>query len=379
MGYQNFANALGINASVLPFDPIANPLPSTLVIDATGESAFLVGYIRLSSGAGTTKTLSSAGGKIHFKLGTTTFANGATNLRIGVQDASATTGLEDGTFDAYIDAVPGVVTLTSSIVNAVSIATGSKDITHGDLIAVGLEFTARAGADSLQIGLAGTGNNWGYPHASTDTGAGPTVRNSAIQIAIEFDDGTIGWFGSVTPNTFDFSLAFNSGSTPDEYGLIYQFPFPTKISGYGIWLTDIATTDDFELILYSDPLGTPVAVNTYTVDASSVLSALPLYFDVTMTSLYTLAANTPILLAVRPTTANNITLTRIALGSGGANLRKMFPCGTDHATYSRSNQSGAFGSADDVNLLASWLWLGAFDDGSGGGGGASFSGGIYGG
>lgn len=337
-----------------------------MTVDAVGESAAIVGYVNLSSGPGTSKTISAAGsGKIHVQFGTNTYANASTNVRIGINDVGAT-GVEDGTHDVFKDCVPGTTTLTAGAVNAVTMGSGTKTIAHGDLIAVVVEMTARGGTDSIAINRTVVNSGYCSPWGTGDTGSGPAILTGAPCMAIEFDDGTIGWFdGHLPPITVASQTAYGSGSTPDEYALVFRLPFPARATGLAAWLANLASTDDFEMILYSDPLGTPVAQRTITQDAD-LCAVSGAYWSRGFSSAYDLSAGTDYGIALRPTTANTISLQALTLGTNGAPLRAAMPFGTNCSQYSRTDQTGAFGSQSTIVIPAFGIWLEGYDDATGG-------------
>lgn len=364
MALQPFGNRYG--TLITPQAQFPNSVAvSSTTIDAVGESAAGIGHVLLSTGPGTSKTISSAGGKLYFRTGSVTFADAGTTVRVGIQDVGAA-GLEDGTYDVHDDLVGGTDTITGSAVNSAAMSSGTKTITHGDQVAVVIEMTARGGTDSVQI--ARSNNSALMPYGTADTGAGPTLVTMAPFITIEFDDGTLGWLGmsswaAVTEN----SAQFDSGDTPDEYALVFRLPFKAAALGLYAQLASVAAGDDFEVILYSAPLGTPVAERTLAQDMS--LAALGNHFDRAFTSAFTLEANTDYAIAIRPSTANGLSYTRVNFGSGNGVLRKVTMLGTNWSQYSRSNQTGAFGSQDTTLLPVLGVWVGQLEDGAGGGGG----------
>jgi hypothetical protein len=127
----------------------------------------------------------------------------------------------------------------------------------------------------------------------------------------------------------------------------------------------MAYTDDFEAILYSDPLGTPVAERTITVDADFL--GLGFAYEEEFSSLYTLLANTPYAIALRPTTTNTLAYTQLNFGSGNAILRTPLLFGTTCYKATRTDQTGAFGSADTTIIPLFGVRVVGFDDAVGGG------------
>ncbi len=343
-------------------------------VDAAGESYTGIGRIHLEAGSGT-KTISSSGGKIYVRFGNATFANAGTNLRIGIQDVAAT-GLEDGTFDVYADLVGGTDTITANTIRITAMETGSKNISHGDLIAISCELTTRGGADTLQInkyiGSFTDVNAVVFPYATADTGAGPT-RSASISTGVpaflvEFDDGSLGWFEffylGYNFGTAPLLMTYASDSATDEYSAVFKVPFPCSINGAGVWMTSVASTDDFELILYSDPLGTPVPERTVTVDADYTSAATAIIGTYhTGFSPFTLSANTYYAIAVRPTTTNQISLGYYDLGSGNEKMKTPTIFGTNIKLAGRADQTGAFTEVQNYYLPILWLSINKVDDG----------------
>jgi hypothetical protein len=369
MALQTVFNGHGFVLSPYPSPEVAQFSGGSSTMDAAGESYFGVGYLLLSSGPGTSATISAAGsGKIYYKTGAITFANGSTNLRVGIQDVAGT-GLEDTTFDVQADLVGGVATITASVVNVATMTSGTKTITHGDLVAVGMEMTARGGADSVVVSRSGINST--VPYFTADTGSGPALGVGLPLFAVEFDNGVLGYFdGSGFPYLSDQSAAFSNASTPDEYALVFQLPFPASAVGAFVRISSASAADDFEVILYSDPLGTPVAERTIVQDMSfSSGNASTHFYGRTFSSAYNLLANTKYGVALRPTTANTIQFDRLNFNTGNGILRKATPLGTNWSLYSRSDQTGAFGSESLILMPLFGLWLSAFDDAVSAGGG----------
>jgi hypothetical protein len=207
-------------------------------LDAASEKFAFVGNILICDGSAS-KTLSSAGGKIHFVAGaSTTFANGTTNLDIGVQDTdqAAVFMQPDGTFDTKDTLVGGTDTITSSAINTVTLSTGSKTVTDGMKLAVVFDMTARGGADSVKISasLAGTAAFVPAPATMTNlTGSWTNATDSIPNVLLEFDDGTFGIFygGQWVPAADSTSGSITTASAPDEWGTRFQLPFKCELHG----------------------------------------------------------------------------------------------------------------------------------------------------
>lgn len=362
----------------------AGPPHTSYTMDAAAEKCGFVGKCYLEGRTGS-KTISSAGGKIHFFTGSSTFANASTTIRVGIQDVDGTTGnsgaggmaTPDGTFDVYDDLVGGTDTIGATSTITVTMSSGTKTINHGDLIAIVFDMTSRGGADSVNVmGISATSFTAGLPHTGQNL-AGSWVRQASLPNAIiEFDDGTYGVIDGTIISQGGNTTAigsvgdYNSGSSPNEYGLLFQLPFPCKVDG--AWISGRPNTNsaDFNVILYSDPLGTPSAQATVSVDAHTMASQDGLRpFVVTFGSEVSLTANTDYAIAFKPTTANSCNMN--VLTYANAAFRKFY-CGTNASRASRA--SGAFAS-NTTNIPLIGVRISGFDDGAGGGGGGPLIGG----
>jgi hypothetical protein len=349
--------------------PVA--LTST-IMDAAGESTSMIGQVWLSSGPGTSKTISSAGGKIYFTTTASTFANAGSTLRVGLQDVDGATGLEDGTFDVHDDLVPGTDTVTAAAVTTATMSSGSKTITHGDIVALSIEWTARAGSDSIRpsvVANVAQPDLANFPYSTTDTGSGPAKSNNVPYATIEFDDGTIGTFGPMTPLILAGAgnqVAFNSGSTPDEYAMVFQVPFRCEVSGLSMGFGEVDAGESGEVLLYSDPLGTPVAERTVTVDPEiTSVAASVTGLAIFAIAAYTLEVNTNYAVAYKATSAGSRTLQMAVVPT--ANSRVTTPFGTTVQGGQRSDATGAFSTLNSTTFPLAGLVISKLDDGAGGG------------
>lgn len=339
---------------------------TSVTINAAGESKSAIGYIYLQNGAsGGSKTISSAGGKIHWRTASPiTFADPATNLRVGIQDVSVATGLEDGTHDVYADLVGGTDVIAATSMISTPMETGSKTIAHGDAIAVTVEMTARGGTDAVVV-QSMQSDGLMQPFGTTDAG---TLAVSALILyaTIEFDDGTLGWFhpyhclpGAAIIGTS--VSTFHVDSTPDERALIFKLPFDARISGAYAVLSSIADTDDLEIILYSNPLGVPVAERTFTFDASFSSRTASTAVNCIFSSPLKVRKNITYAIAVRPTTINPIATAEYPFGSE-SNAMKSTSLGQNWYLGTRTNQTGAF-DITTTTIPNMGIWIDQFHDG----------------
>lgn len=360
MTLQLFPNGVGVPLVGGPNGgyEVSVPIAYTdRTVNAVGESAFSIGQLVWADGG--THTVSSSGGKMTLNLGSTTFANASTTLRAGIQDLSS--GLEDGTFDVFDDLVGGTDALTTGL-NTFTFSSGTKSIASGAFVAVGVEMTARGGADSVIIRSVSVQGS--IPYSSIDTGSGPTRSATPTQVLVEADDGTIGWIlGAPLPFTED-TINLSDTTTPDEVALIFQLPFPARVQ-VPIGFISPESGDSFDFKLYTNPLGTPSAQRAVSVDPNQTAQSGSINEAVGRFSpAYDLAANTLYAIALRAT-GTGLTLARITMAS--ASHRAATPLGTNWSYGTRSNDTGAF-SETTTMLPRLGLYVQAFDDGAGGGG-----------
>jgi hypothetical protein len=335
---------------------------SDLTVDGAGEYAVAIGQVLLSTGPGTSKVLSAAGGgSVFLRTGAITFANGGTTLRVGVQDQAAT-GLPDGTFDVFVDYVGGTDLITANSIHEFVMGSGTKTIADGDTICVGGRLEARAGSDS--IALRGLSQSLLNPYGGLDTGGGAAQSNLVRpQATILFDDGTYGWLGM---DVFAYipteTAPFGSTSTPDEYALVFSVPFAATLRGVLVALHSIGSADDFEIVFYTSPLGTPVAAQTLTIDATLISTGNNLFLYRMFPSAISLVAGTTYAIAIRPTTTNTIVLKYLNFVTAALRTPAWF--GTNWRMGTRTDQTGAF-SETTTQVPGIGLYLSQLDDGVG--------------
>lgn len=348
----------------------------SVAIAAAGQSAACIGYCRLEGGAGSKTISSSGGGKIYHStcLASGAFANAGTNYRVGVQDVSLATGLEDAAWDVYGDVTGGSGAIPATQINvSMAMTSGTKTIAHGDLIAIVGELTTRAGADSVTISrngsvMFGIGNLL-FPYGSADIGV-LTKTNTPMWAMLVFDDGTIGWIDGLPfrplVSTAASSFAYNSGSTPDEYISTFIPPTSMQVSSIGLTVGSIATTDTMEVILYSDPYGTPAVIQAVTHDpdltGSIGVGALALLVPITPV---TLLSSSTYGVALRPTSANNVDYFYYDHGNGFDKIKRASFFGANAKVASRTDQTGAFTEVQTYYHPTLILEVTGFDIGSG--------------
>ena len=358
---------------VPPNDSSITAIPSAaLVIDAAAEAVHYTGQVFLEAGSGS-KTISSAGGKIHWRTsGAVTFANAGTTIRIGLQDvstsASPTQG--DGTYDVYADLVGGTDTIAASTAYATAMESGTKTIAHGDKITIVMGLTARGGSDSVGILYqnGGQGLDGLFPSLTTYLASTGGRAGGQLVVTLEFDDGTFGYIFGGSPVVgasagTAVTFASNTG-TADEYGNIFTFPCPVTVEG--AWSITYPTSNaaDYEVCLYADPLGTPVLLEAVPVDATQVsTSNSPRTHQVMFATAHNLSQNTAYALTARPTTTTTIGSYYHDYTAAGA---AMAPLGQNLYSIRRLDNAGAFsdynGGTAKTRRMTMGLILGGFED-----------------
>jgi hypothetical protein len=340
---------------------------TSFALDAANEAAIFVGRMATSDGA--SHTIDTTGSSsIGFRTGTVTFANGSTSVSVGVAPVDAANGppaRASNTANVIDFDVKGVLAgggggITNAAWQTIVPTTGTKTIASGDLVAVAIQMTARAGADSVAVGCADSITSLSRPNTTAYLSGVYGGQSGAMPLCIvTFSDGAYGWFEGSDIYTTTATRTWNSGSATKEYGQLYQMPFPMKVHGiYG----RAAIGNDTDLILYSDPLGTPVAEKTVSIDANTLQSATARLFFEMFPAPYSVAANQPIGAVLKPG-ASNISTDYKTLAAAGHRVTD--PWGT--TGYGISRASGAFANANSsLDHYFLGLIVSAYEAGSSG-------------
>ena len=188
--------------------------------------------------------------------------------------------------------------------------------------------------------------NIGQPHPEEFTTAW-TKRNNYPHIAVRYSDGSV---GPIVPNvgTSLVSTAFNSGTTPDEIGCLFQLPFAaTCIGARMAW--DPATGSDGDLKLYNAG-STEVASATLTVANTEGVNnqVVDVFWDPV-----SLAADTNYRLTHLPSNATSRQLVQVTLPD--TDSRGSIPEGSRWQRTERTD-AGSWTETDTVMPMMS-LWL----------------------
>lgn len=333
-----------------------------LVLDAVGEYVDFIGQVYWDGAPGSAKTISNTAGKISLRFGAVTFSNPSTNIRIGIQDLDTTTsapGRGDGIYDVQSDLVGGTDTITANTGRQTAVETGTKNITHGQLIAIRVEMTARGGTDSVAVSAYDTNAGQSYPAVTFNSGS-PTTSGTLPIALLESDDGTIGWIqgtrfiDNITLRTFDSGTA-----GADEYASLFQSPYQWHVIGICFRGRFAVASGIATAILYSDPLGSPVAERQRAIDTDQVggnSSASNALQEIFFTTSYVLTPNTKIALALQPqSTTGDVAVYELGLGTTINGRSTPFGGGEFDFQWSKGTRldgSGAFTeSTNDIMLI----------------------------
>ena len=162
-----------------------------------------------------------------------------------------------------------------------------------------------------------------------------------LLFVITYSDGTLGFaLGGHVYLIGTTTQTWNNGSATKEFGNYLKMPGPAKIVGL---IVNCSMGGNVDFILYSDPLGTPVAERTVSIDLNIISVAnqnrwAPILFPIP----YVSYANQPLAVVIKPTSATNVTSPYISLNI--AAHQGAHPLGEN--CYAVSRASGAFAAVN---------------------------------
>lgn len=357
---------------------------ANVTVDATNEAVSFIGNMYWEDGGSHTVDTSGSS-SLQWRSQSATFANGSTTLLVGLADVDTANGSGSPravnstdviTMDVYRTLTGGGGGVANGGWNTSVPTTGTKTIAHGALVAFSIQMTARAGADTINIGVINhqSGAGSGRPAVGTYLGGSYAAGGNIPNCGIIASDGTFGTIYGAPNYSAVGTSTFNSGSSPNERGNVIVPPFAGKAVGIAYSAALAGSSSDFDLVLYSDPLGTPAAEKTVSIDANTHgTTSNNLYGVALFSSPYTFTAGQTLAAIFKPTTANNITASYVAVGN--ATMMKSLSLGT--GAYAVNRSSGAFSvQASNTERYAIGLLVDSFSDvaSSSGGGQRVFGG-----
>lgn len=339
------------------------PSFGSAVFDATGDKVAMCGRVWFSGRTGTKDIR-----RIQFRFGSVTKAGGSA-LTVSLQNVDAANGpviRPDGTQDQTVAIANADAGFASNAWYRTGTLSADRTVSFGELLSVVWEFDGggRLGADAVNI--TGLALSSGVLHPINHQGAfvnydGATWTNNNIilNVVLEFSDGTYGTLQGSIPASAVNSHAFNSGSTPDEYAMKITPEFEIDVDGIGAAVAP-ATSADFDMVFYS---GT-TAEATVSIDQNATISTSVRPITVPI-ALENLASGSDYYVAVKPTTANNVTVYSFDVNDA-AFLDLLGPFGNE-MTYATRTDAGAWSETTTRRLFA-WAQLAGVPSAAGGAG-----------
>lgn len=180
------------------------------------------------------------------------------DLKISFQDVVPTTGAPDEIVDQFRVVtgyaanswiVPGKITSDGTDAGT------PRTVTAGDLLAVVIEWNGAAG--SIQLKAWAGLPSIDHPYGVTKTTSWSKHLNFLVG-ALKYTDGSyvplsFAGFPIVLGSAIIFpTFVFNSGSSPDEHGLRFSFPFRCKLNGFTWWCGPNSGAADVTFKLYDN-------------------------------------------------------------------------------------------------------------------------------
>lgn len=331
--------------------------------DAANEACHMYGQIVTDDGA--SHTIDTTGSSsLQWRAGPVTFANAGTTFKVGLAAMDTATGpagratnvADVITFSVSKSMAGGGGGVTANAWQTHVPDAGTLTVANGNFIAFCTQMTALGGVDLINTSVHTTGSAPGRPATTSFTGGSYASAGGAPNCIISFSDGHLGWFAGAPVFSTVTAQTWNSGSGTKEYGNYLQFPFPLKI--YGIY-SIFALGGDCDFIVYSDPLGTPVAEKTVSADANATAAATVRYHYHFFSSPYQTTPNQPLAVIAKPG-ATNVTMTYRTMNASAHQVADH--CGTNG--YAVNRASGAFAAQNsNKDRFPIGLLVGAFSDG----------------
>lgn len=249
----------------------------------------------------------------------------------------------------------------------VTTLTAAAAVTKGDKLAVVIVNPA-TGFGNFNV-AAFQDADADFPYSDHFTTAWAKAKASPC-VGLEYSDGSYAVISNCYPIDSNPATVFNSGSAPDEIGIIFQLPVPVRVTGCWIWCDLDAAAD---VKLYNSD-GSTVLLSRSLVgaeDAATTMGLMLFYFSSTAT----LAKATNYRLTLVPTTVTNVGLQEFTVNaaavmdafSGGQAIHRTQR--TDAGAWTQTTTQRPF-----MGLI-----LDGLDDGVGAGGGLLTNPGMAGG
>jgi hypothetical protein len=285
---------------------------------------------------------------VGFKLGTVITP---VDLKVSFQDLDAN-GIPDGTIDQF-RVVPSAQVVSNAWITTASLTSdgtegGTKrSITRGQWVAVVVEFDSATG--NLNVLNESADGPAGGVASRFITGAWENV-SFGVCVALRYTGQTNYTLipGVYPVKSFNSTISFNSGSTPDEYALRFQIPFRCRLDAVRV-LFDPDNPVDLVLYDASNNVVKTITVPTG-VDQHTGLG----YMDYLFVTRPTIEANTTYRMAVKPTTGSNVQILTLSVDS--AAVMAAFPPGGGQWFLSTRTDGGSWTDTQTDRPLMSFVF-----------------------
>lgn len=273
-------------------------------LNATGKKFAFCGPVWFQERTGT-KDIRRVG----FRWSTVTKAGGSA-MTVSLQNVStsATPLQPDETQDQTVAIANADAAFVSNTWYRTGTFSADRTVAFGEMVAVVIEFdgAGRLGADTINV-ASRVSTVQGVTNSSScfkSGGVWTCDLSCAVNMVLEFSDGTFGTMAGGFPCSAVGAISYNSGTlVADEYALEVKFTKDVRVD-LASWAAKLASASaDYEFLIYD---GT-TAVATVTIDGSwrnttvtTIAISTPLPTPITLT------AGTLYRFALRPTTANPI-------------------------------------------------------------------------
>jgi hypothetical protein len=275
------------------------------VINATGGEYAIVGRVWNKDHA--TKSIE----RVQFCFGNAVVKTGGSDLILSLQDVSLTAGppyQPDGTRDQTVAIANADAGFAANAWYRTGVLSANRSVAYGERLAVVIGFggAGRLGSDTVNFTVRNSLSSRlpGLDAGSAlKTGGTWAAVGGVPLLLLEFSDGTFGTLDGAIATSGGDTTVLNTGSSPDEAGNTFTVPFPCKVDA--LWAgVQVASGADFDLVLYNGT--TQLASGSIDANAIEALTASRLA-QVPIAETVLLPGNT-YYVAVKPTTANNVTL-----------------------------------------------------------------------
>lgn len=318
MSIAKFAG-LDIHPLGMPLRQLSASAPtslSDLSMSAANNAVVYIGRVFWTDG-GTHTVDTSGSSAIGLRTSTATLTSASTTVKAGmaaVDTSNGPAGRPVNSAGVITPDVAAVILGNSGLISAntwneLVPTTGSKTIAHGDLVSVFVQMTLHGASDTLSIRSAGTVASPALPNVAIYNGSF-AAQSLLPNCVIRASDGTRGCiFGGCIASALGGLQTFSTGTTIKECGNVIVPPYPAKAVGF-VFNPNAGGSCDFDVILYEDPFGTPVARASGSVDANTVsASGFAIYEDMFTTGYgYQLSTTSTYAIVGKPTTANSLNM-----------------------------------------------------------------------